>query len=115
MTGGRDGDWVWESMDDLLLCVENPRSAVDAAHRYLAAEVRRQADVIELLQRRMSEQCMYSAGLKQGGAGLLATLARVASLGTKWRERSTEEHDEVARNVERELADELEAALRGDE
>lgn len=46
---------------------------------------------------------------------LRATLARVEALPLVWRERSIEEHDEVARNVERELADELEAALRGDE
>lgn len=36
----------------------------------LLAEVRRLHDVVELLQRRMSEQCVYSAGLKAGAAAL---------------------------------------------
>lgn len=41
----------------------------------------------------------------------LAKLQRIDTLIARWRERSLEEHDEVARNVSRELADELEDAL----
>jgi hypothetical protein len=41
-------------------------------------------------------------------------LARVEVLPRLWRRRSDEEYDQVARNVERELAEELEEALRGE-
>jgi hypothetical protein len=41
-------------------------------------------------------------------------LARVEVLPRLWRRRSDEEYDRVARNVERELAAELDEALRGE-
>lgn len=103
-SNGGTGDW-----DD----VAGPNSAFIAAARtdvpVLLAEVRRQAEVIELLQRRMSEQCMYSAGLKECAAGLLAKLARVEALVVDWRERDQGDW------FPRESAAELESALRGAE
>lgn len=53
--------------------------------------------------------------LRQEAQQLRATLARVEALPAKWRQRALEEHDGVACSVERELALELDAALRGDE
>lgn len=133
------GATVWESIDDLLECVESPLSAADVAHRMLAAEVRRLYADNDRLRRERYDLLGVTTAEGLGAAEWMcrtadaegrrkradAKVERISALPAKWRADLAKFqaapyptwHVDAAALIERATAafcEELEAALRSE-